>query len=257
MLSFFPLLSPHRQKEAPVEGRVKFLSSASSSVDILTMEITKISLWLTKTDINIIFQRMSFPWSIAGMASTFYPEGCPGILWTPVFGRSARKIHLISYNFMGKHAFWTASFQCLAKSLYCVHLIKIRICKWLPFQCTSASRNCQHWFIVHWVGRNLTLFLYSGCFFLFELLALQTIETLHLPLSYHLLPTNPRQGKESQRVQLPHGSIDDMTTKVITQHLTALSKLIRLKLSQWRSQLRWQKKKPVFVLLTFKFYLQF
>ena len=64
------------------------------------------------------------------------------------------------------------------------------------------------------------------------LLALQTIETLHLPLSYHLLPTNPHQGKESQRVQLPHGSIDDMTTKVITQHLTAPSKLIRLKLSQ-------------------------
>lgn len=64
------------------------------------------------------------------------------------------------------------------------------------------------------------------------LLALQTIETLHLPLSYHLLPTNPRQGKESQRVQQLHGSIDDMTTKVITQHLTAPSKLIRLKLSQ-------------------------
>ena len=82
------------------------------------------------------------------------------------------------------------------------------------------------------VGRSLTLLLYSSCFFLFELLALQTIETLHLPLSYHLLPTNPHQGKESQRVQLPHGSIDDMTTKVITQHLTAPSKLIRLKLSQ-------------------------
>ena len=29
--------------------------------------------------------------------------------WTP--------IHLISYNLMGKHAFWKASFQCLAKSL--------------------------------------------------------------------------------------------------------------------------------------------
>ena len=27
------------------------------------------------------------------------------------------QIHLISYNFMGKHAFWMASFQCLAKSL--------------------------------------------------------------------------------------------------------------------------------------------
>ena len=26
-------------------------------------------------------------------------------------------IQLISYNFMGKHAFWTASFQCLAESL--------------------------------------------------------------------------------------------------------------------------------------------
>ena len=33
------------------------------------------------------------------------------------FGRNARKIHLISYNFMAKHAFWTASFQCLGKSL--------------------------------------------------------------------------------------------------------------------------------------------
>ena len=164
---------------------------------------------------------------------------------------------------MGKQTFWTASFQCLAKSLCGIHLIKLRICKWLPFQCTSASCNCQHWSIVHWVGRRrggwggAWLYYYSGCFFLFELLALQTIETLHLPLSYHLLPTNPHQGKESQRVQLPHGSIDDMTTKVITQHLTAPSKLIRLKLSQWRSQLRWREKKPVFVVLTFKFYLQF
>ena len=26
------------------------------------------------------------------------------------------QIHLISYNFMGKQAFWMASFQCLAKS---------------------------------------------------------------------------------------------------------------------------------------------
>ena len=26
-------------------------------------------------------------------------------------------IQLISYNFMGKHAFWTASFHCLAESL--------------------------------------------------------------------------------------------------------------------------------------------
>ena len=33
------------------------------------------------------------------------------------FGRNTRKIQLISYNFMGEHAFWTASFQCLAKSL--------------------------------------------------------------------------------------------------------------------------------------------
>ena len=30
------------------------------------------------------------------------------------------KIHLISYNFMGKHSFCTASFQCLAKSLQSV-----------------------------------------------------------------------------------------------------------------------------------------
>ena len=39
---------------------------------------------------------------------------CPAILWKPIFGGDTRKIHLISYNFMGKHAFWTASFQCLA-----------------------------------------------------------------------------------------------------------------------------------------------
>ena len=39
---------------------------------------------------------------------------CPAILWTPIFGRNTRKIHVISYNFMGKHAFWMASFQCLA-----------------------------------------------------------------------------------------------------------------------------------------------
>ena len=35
----------------------------------------------------------------------------------PIFGRHARKIHFISYDFMGKHAFLTASFQCLARSL--------------------------------------------------------------------------------------------------------------------------------------------
>ena len=33
------------------------------------------------------------------------------------FGRNTRIIHLISYNSIGKHAFWTASFQCLTKSL--------------------------------------------------------------------------------------------------------------------------------------------
>ena len=47
----------------------------------------------------------------------FQPEGCPAVLWKPIFGRDTRKIPLISYNFMGKHAFWTASIQCLAKSL--------------------------------------------------------------------------------------------------------------------------------------------
>ena len=77
---------------------------------------------------------------------------------------------------MGKQTFWTASFQCLAKSLCGIHLIKLRICKWLPFQCTSASCNCQHWSIVHWVGRGggwggAWLYYYSGCFFLFEIIA--------------------------------------------------------------------------------------
>ena len=31
--------------------------------------------------------------------------------------KKTRKIHLISYNFMGKHAFRMASLECLAKSL--------------------------------------------------------------------------------------------------------------------------------------------
>ena len=33
------------------------------------------------------------------------------------FGRKTRIIHIISYNFIRKHAFWTASFQCLTESL--------------------------------------------------------------------------------------------------------------------------------------------
>ena len=33
------------------------------------------------------------------------------------FEKKKRKIHLISYNFMGKHAFRIASLECLAKSL--------------------------------------------------------------------------------------------------------------------------------------------
>ena len=38
------------------------------------------------------------------------------ILLTPIFGRNTRKIiHLNNYNFMWKHAFGMASFQCLAK----------------------------------------------------------------------------------------------------------------------------------------------
>ena len=39
------------------------------------------------------------------------------ILWMSIFGRTTRKIQLISYNLIGKHAPWMASFQCLAKIL--------------------------------------------------------------------------------------------------------------------------------------------
>ena len=31
-------------------------------------------------------------------------RGVSSVLWNPIFGRNTRKIHLISYNFMGKHA---------------------------------------------------------------------------------------------------------------------------------------------------------
>ena len=34
------------------------------------------------------------------------------------FLKKSRKIYLISINFMGKHASWTPTFQCLAKSLF-------------------------------------------------------------------------------------------------------------------------------------------
>ena len=46
------------------------------------------------------------------------------LLWNnfecPFMEELQGKIHLISYNFMGKHSFCTASFQCLAKSLQSV-----------------------------------------------------------------------------------------------------------------------------------------
>ena len=51
------------------------------------------------------------------LGSRFKPEGCPAILWMPIFGRNTSKVHLISDNFMGKYAFRNASCQCLTKSL--------------------------------------------------------------------------------------------------------------------------------------------
>ena len=47
-----------------------------------------------------------------GEGQGFSQKGVP-----PSFGRNTRKIHLIFYNFKGKHTFWMASFRCLAKSL--------------------------------------------------------------------------------------------------------------------------------------------
>ena len=55
--------------------------------------------------------------SLYEWSAKFWPEGRPAVLWTPIFGRNTRKIHLISHTFTGKREFWTASFQCLAKSL--------------------------------------------------------------------------------------------------------------------------------------------
>ena len=47
------------------------------------------------------------------------------------------QIHLISYNFMGKHAFWMASFQCLAKSLLATMSLVHEF--HLQFPCSSLS----------------------------------------------------------------------------------------------------------------------
>ena len=53
----------------------------------------------------------------------------------PIFGRHAGKIHLSSYDFMGKRAFFTASKQCLARSLlvlepteYKIHPTMLQVC---------------------------------------------------------------------------------------------------------------------------------
>ena len=76
--------------------------------------ISKLSLILDSTSRNFPDYRIQIPYSLT---SRFQPEGCPAILWTPIFGRNTWKIHLISETFMRRHAFWTDSFQCLARSL--------------------------------------------------------------------------------------------------------------------------------------------
>ena len=47
------------------------------------------------------------------------------------------QIHFISYNFMGKHAFLMASFQCLAKSLLAATSLEHEF--HLQFPCSSLS----------------------------------------------------------------------------------------------------------------------
>ena len=51
------------------------------------------------------------------VSARFSQEGVQPSYECPFLEELKGKIHLISYNFMGKHSFWTASFQCLAKSL--------------------------------------------------------------------------------------------------------------------------------------------
>ena len=52
------------------------------------------------------------------LGTRFEPEGCPAVLWTPIFGRNTRKIHLISSHVKGKHAFWTAVFNVWLKAVW-------------------------------------------------------------------------------------------------------------------------------------------
>jgi len=56
------------------------------------------------------------------MKTQVWPQGFSQKGVQPSYGRpfwkKYKEIHLIAYNFMAKHAFWTASFQCLAKSLF-------------------------------------------------------------------------------------------------------------------------------------------
>ena len=96
--------------------------------------------WLTKEQLTVSHLQLAQSWAVHMMSSS---EKCllgsinsrtwlekdlcsltmvlaGGVSSHPMdanFGRKTRIIHLISYNFMGKDAFWMASFQCLTKSL--------------------------------------------------------------------------------------------------------------------------------------------
>ena len=75
------------------------------------------------------------------------------------FGRNTRKIHLIFYNSMGKNAFWTASFQCLAKSLpgsflgsesyfmFAVFTFKIKASRILTMTQWNYQLTKQNWLV--------------------------------------------------------------------------------------------------------------
>ena len=66
-----------------------------------------------------LYQGFTVSTATKACVQSFSQKGaCPAVLWMPIFGRNTRKIDFISYNFMGKQAFWKASFQSLAKSLH-------------------------------------------------------------------------------------------------------------------------------------------
>ena len=77
-----------------------------------------------------------------------FSQKCAATLWMPIFGRNARRIHLICYNFMGKHAsrwpvfhVWLKAWLWPSKSAGTVLLTVVTKKATLPCQCLVIKEH--------------------------------------------------------------------------------------------------------------------